>query len=390
MNGRLLRVTGTVLVIAVAFVTPVLATSTPAAADTVVDGCTIVAKPTAANFTNCPGVNLESADLSGVNLTDANFAGADLSLSSLSGADLSNANLSSAGLAGADLSSANLTSANLTDASLAFCFGFGGLRPVVCFSSALDHAVVTNANFTDARLAACASFTVPPPLPPFTFYGCGAAGLTGLDLSGVNLTGATLGACLGGSCADVDVTGTLLVPSGQTAIAPNGVDAVVTWPSAQALPGATPGACAPPSGSTFPLGPTTVTCEVLDDLGNIATGLFAVTVLRQISQVSIPCTKLAGCNLSGIDLSYVVLAKADLHGANLTNANLSGANLNKADLHEANLTNANLSGANLTKADLQGAKVNQVNWGIDTICPDGTNVDSPPDGESCIGHLLPR
>jgi hypothetical protein len=46
MLGRLLRVTGTVLVIAVAFVTPVLATSTPASADTVVDGCTIVSNPT--------------------------------------------------------------------------------------------------------------------------------------------------------------------------------------------------------------------------------------------------------------------------------------------------------------------------------------------------------
>ena len=56
-----LRVTGTVLVIAVAFVTPVLATATatPASADTVVNGCTIVANPTPTNFTNCPGADLQ-------------------------------------------------------------------------------------------------------------------------------------------------------------------------------------------------------------------------------------------------------------------------------------------------------------------------------------------
>ena len=82
--GRLLRVSGSSLVIAVALVTPVLviATATPASADTVIDGCTIVSNPTSTNFTDCPG-----ADLSG-----ANLSGADLSFANLSGANLSDAN----------------------------------------------------------------------------------------------------------------------------------------------------------------------------------------------------------------------------------------------------------------------------------------------------------
>ena len=74
MVGRLLRVTGTVLVIAVALVTPVLAvtTATPVSADAVINGCTIVSNPTPTNFTNCPGADLSEASLSGVDLSYAN------------------------------------------------------------------------------------------------------------------------------------------------------------------------------------------------------------------------------------------------------------------------------------------------------------------------------
>ena len=66
MFGRLLGVAGTVLVIAVAVVTPALLSSAPAGADTVVEGCTIVSNPTPTNFTNCPGVRLLNANLSGL------------------------------------------------------------------------------------------------------------------------------------------------------------------------------------------------------------------------------------------------------------------------------------------------------------------------------------
>src|SRR5262249_35114810 len=102
--GRLVRVTGAVLVIAVAFVTPVLATSTPASADTVVDGCTIVSNPTSTNFTNCPGADF----------TNANLAGVDLSFADLSGAQFAGCADPSVVCVGSDLSGANLTDANLS------------------------------------------------------------------------------------------------------------------------------------------------------------------------------------------------------------------------------------------------------------------------------------
>ena len=104
-----LRVTGTVLVIAVALVTPVLATtSTPASADMVVNGCTIVSNPTPTHSTNCPNANLAGADLSSVNLSYADLSGALFALCpgtclQTSSANLSSANFSSANLAGAQL-----------------------------------------------------------------------------------------------------------------------------------------------------------------------------------------------------------------------------------------------------------------------------------------------
>jgi uncharacterized protein YjbI with pentapeptide repeats len=321
-------VTGTVLVIAVAFVTPVLVTSAPAGADTVINGCTIVSNPTPTNFTNCPGV--------------------DLSLESLSGMDLSYANLSSTGLVDTELFNTNLTSANLTGATMATCFVFG-IRGLVCLGADLTDANLTGANLTNAGLAACGTSA-------FGFTECGSANLTG----------------------------TLLVPSDQTVTATSSAGAVVTWPTPQSLPGATPGSCTPPSGSTFGVGTNFVNCQVSDDFGNVAGGSFTVTVLRPISLVSIPCKKLAGCNLSGFDLSYTILSGADLEGANLMNANLSGDVLSGADLQGANLMGANLSGADLSGANLKGANLNEVAWS-NTTCPDGTNSNN--DGGTCVGHL---
>ena len=106
MVGRLLAVTGTVLVIAVTLVTPVLATSMPASADMVVNGCTIVSNPTPTHFTNCANANLAGADLSSVNLSYANlstavFAFCPGTCSEPSDANLSSANLSYANLGGA-------------------------------------------------------------------------------------------------------------------------------------------------------------------------------------------------------------------------------------------------------------------------------------------------
>ena len=83
------------------------------------------------------------------------------------------------------------------------------------------------------------------------------------------------------------------------------------------------------------------------------------------------CASLAGCNLSGLNLT-----DASLAGATLTGANLNGVMLTGADLAGAALSGADFNMANLTGADLNGAAVsastnfNKVTWS-DTTCPDG-------------------
>ena len=80
---------------------------------------------------------------------------------------------------------------------------------------------------------------------------------------------------------------------------------------------------------------------------------------------------LSGIDLSGMNMSQVVLSGAslinavlkatDLSDANLGAANLVNANLMKADLNDANLIQANLKNANLSGAILDEANLRDVN-----------------------------
>lgn len=77
---------------------------------------------------NCPGCNLQGANLAeaslmranlaGANLSNANMVKANLKWANLKGANLTKADLSGANLAGADLAGANLERADLTGANL--------------------------------------------------------------------------------------------------------------------------------------------------------------------------------------------------------------------------------------------------------------------------------
>jgi uncharacterized protein YjbI with pentapeptide repeats len=303
MGRRLLRVTGTVLAITVAFVIPVVTTgtSTPASADMVVDGCTIVSNPTPALFTNCPNANFAGADLASVNLSYANLAGAQFAACP----GTCPASLD------ANLSSANFSQANLAGAQFVAC-----TAPGQCASASVRGANLTKANLSSTTLAECVFID---------FFACGAADfsddvmpganlsfanvqngiMVGADLAGANLTGTNLGgadlglADLSGtnlsdaglsselppfgqtvyvSFNGANVTGTLLVPSDQSVTATSQAGAVATWSTPPAITGATPGSCTPASGSTFPLFSTTVTCQVLDHAGDVATGTFRVNV----------------------------------------------------------------------------------------------------------------
>ena len=85
-----------------------------------------------------------------------------------------------------------------------------------------------------------------------------------------------------------------------------------------------------------------------------------------------------GESLSGFQLKFADLKKADLVDANLTScelkranlsnasmygANLEGANLFKADLEGTNLKNANLKNCQLLGANFSDTKLHNINWG---------------------------
>jgi outer membrane protein assembly factor BamB len=159
--------------------------------------------------------------------------------------------------------------------------------------------------------------------------------------------------------------------------------------------------CTPPSGSTFPIGVTSVTCSATDTAGNTSSASFLVVVSAPNADCNLsdyPVTKgalvlknanLAGCYLPGANLSGANATNANLTGTYLAGANLSSANLSQTHMQRSVLTNANLSAAKLnlavlTGATLTGATLTGVTWG-QTTCPDGTNSNN--NGGTCTGHL---
>ncbi len=100
-------------------------------------------------------------------------------------------------------------------------------------------------------------------------------------------------------------------------------------------------------------------------------------------------TKLAECNLRGVDLSEAILDNANLErihlegallfnarmkGTDLVNARLEGANLSFANLDESYLIGAHLEGADLSATTLYGANLN-------STCLQGSNfnIEFTPD-----------
>ena len=283
MVVRLLRITATVLAIAVALVTPVVATSAPADAQTVIDGCTIVSNPTPTNFTDCPNANFSGANLSGLNLSYADVAGATFaecpsgqcSAANLSSANLRQANLSGATLGAAYLGTATTTTSIGSDVEDADLSGADLAGAVLTFADFTGGANLDGANLTNANL--------------------GNTNMTDANLTDANLTGAVLvytlesGVCcvygtLYANLTDATLTGanftdTSEVPSNQSVTATSQTGAVATWSTpSPGVDGATPGSCISASGSTFPLFSTTVTCQVLDADNDVATGTFRVNV----------------------------------------------------------------------------------------------------------------
>lgn len=71
---------------------------------------------------------------------------------------------------------------------------------------------------------------------------------------------------------------TLPAPILVAATSPAGAVVTYTATATDLVQGTVPVVCTPPSGSTFPIGVTTVSCSAADASGNVATGSFTVTV----------------------------------------------------------------------------------------------------------------
>jgi uncharacterized protein YjbI with pentapeptide repeats len=352
MDRRLGRVAGSLLVLAAALALPVavVVTAIPAAADTVVDGCTIVSNPTPTNFTDCPNTVFPSANLHDDNLSYANLAGSSFAQCGnpdtsppCTSSDLSNADLFHADLEGvsfADCQSggpedqscgaASLQEANLQGADLGGAHLWSALQQAFGPVEAnFEYANLTNANLAGADTDEYVDFTGANLSGANLTNDTLADTLTDANLTDANLTGATFYETLGyptpAILTGANFTGTILVPPNQSATATGPTGATVTWSTPAALPGATPGSCTPPSGSTFPLFTSTVTCQVVDGHNDVATGTFQVTVQptsQYSTRVAVPAN---GATLSGS--TYLDALAGDTAGITKVVFELSGGTL---------------------------------------------------------------
>jgi uncharacterized protein YjbI with pentapeptide repeats len=351
MVRRFSHAVGMALVIVAALAIPAVGSSTSASAQTVVDGCTIVANPTSTDFTSCPGADLAGADLSGVNLSFADFAGADLATCT--------GQFPFPDCSGADLNDANLSQANLTNTTLVYCVnGNGPGMPPSCAAATFENATLDNTNLSDADL-------VVPTLDEGVYIGSAVADFTDATLTGANFTG------------------TALVPFNQTVTATSGAGASVMWSTPGTASGATPGSCTPASGSTFPVGTTTVTCQVLDAYGNAATGTFQVTV-EPFTQVLVPENNAV---VSGI--SYLDASASDAAGVNKVVFELSGGTLSNRVIATAKPTEYGWLGQWNTTTVPNGvyslvSLATDADNDTDTSTPVSVTVDNPPPSSTVL------
>ena len=98
-------------------------------------------------------------------------------------------------------------------------------------------------------------------------------------------------------------------------------------------------------------------------------------------QANLSEANLTGTNLIKAALQYASLSAANLQNANLSGANLQNANLNRANLQNANLSGANLQGSNLSKFNLQNANLSEAKLQKANLC--GAIM---PNGEICNQH----
>jgi uncharacterized protein YjbI with pentapeptide repeats len=389
-----------------------VAAAPSAGADVVIDGCTIVLNPTAANRTVCPYTDFTNAYLHGYDLTYADLGHDNFTNANLTGTTLVGANLTAA------VNLAQLSGTHAADAIFAgdvfpdgacLCGDFTGAD--LAGASIADPPlgeVTVNGTFNYADLS---NATIKPFNLAGTFLSTNLRGstfnpanfLSGVDFTGADFSGADVevngtnlnltnanfdGVRLQGGLESTTITGSTwsgsdLVPGDRIAQDAGPGGTVVTWPIPLGQQGVfvngLTSTCDHSSGDTFPLGSTVANCTVTaTDTGTTGSATFTVDVVHDVTidgclvvwqPTSSHHTSCAGADLSSIDLRQLDLEYADLSGANLTRANLEGTDLEHADLSNANLTLADLgnpagsgslAGTDFQYADLTGVNLTRI------------------------------
>jgi hypothetical protein len=162
--------------------------------------------------------------------------------------------------------------------------------PVLSLPTAMIVEADTTAGWT-AAFSASASDAEDDPDPT---VGCTLAsgavlpvGSTTISCSATDSAGATASGSFAVTVRDTTAPSLSGMPSDRSVVTADPGGAAVTWsaPSADDVADASPSiGCSPASGSTFPVGTTTVTCTATDASGNHASASFAVSVaLLQLS-----------------------------------------------------------------------------------------------------------
>lgn len=327
-----------------------------------INGCVIVAAPTATTFTDCPGVDWSNQNLTGQDLSFANLAGANLN-----GANFLNATLVSANLVGvsvnnttsfrnADMTNALLAGTNLSTASLR--------------NATLDGADLTGANLNNVNLTGGSSL-VNVNAAGASFSG---ADLTGADLTGANLVGISVNGSTvfdNASMANALLTGTDLSNASMQNVTLDGADLTganltnVDLTGGSSLVGAI-GVRATLSGADLNNADLSGADFSQANFTNIITVDTDGTVLAN-NVTTLDGVDFTGANLAGADFTGASMISSTLVTANLANAimtcnstvistaNNVCTNLTTADLTNANLTDVEMSGARLVDAIMTGA-----------------------------------
>ena len=240
-----------------------------------------------ANFTRA---NLSHTNLSSHDLTGTVLRGADLSHSILTGADLSGVDLTGTILKGSNLSNSDLTGVDLSGKDLT--------------ETILTGADLSNANLTGADLSGV-------DITETILIGADLsnANLTGVDLSDKNLTSAKL---VSVDLSGKDLTGTLLK---NASLADANLENANLYRA-----------------------------NFIDvDLTNIKN--------KSLARANMTHTSFAYSNLSGVNLSEVILFRGNWNGANLSGQDftlVSNASIPGAIFMKSNLSNSNFEGVDLS------------------------------------------